>query len=152
MLHFRFFLSHDHSEKYNYFMKILRKFHTKIALNHCALHYFRMLLLMTPLVKNRETGVKCYVTCVKFMKWLYERANNVIKNVYVRANLTLGESVADFHRAKIRLSQCKAAYSNTHLSPGNEKNFVDSTLAISVFPISSFTAQENPLCTFLKLF
>ena len=39
-IHFRFFLSHDNSEKYQCFMKkvcILRKFHAKIALKRRAL-------------------------------------------------------------------------------------------------------------------
>ena len=84
-IHFRFFLSHDNSEKYQYFMKkvcILRKFRAKIVLKRRALRDVIMLLLMTSLAKERETAVKvlcnvCHI--VKFMKWLYERGNNVIK-------------------------------------------------------------------------
>ena len=60
-IHFRFFLSHDNSEKYQYFMKkvcILRKFRAKIALKRRALRDVIMLLLMTLLAKERETAVK----------------------------------------------------------------------------------------------
>ena len=60
-IHFRFFLSHDNSEKYQYFMKkvcILRKFRAKIALKRRALRDVIMLLLMTSLAKERETAVK----------------------------------------------------------------------------------------------
>ena len=60
-IHFRFFLSHDNSEKYQYFMKkvcILRKFRAKIAQKRRALHDVIMLLLMTSLAKERETAVK----------------------------------------------------------------------------------------------
>ena len=60
-IYFRFFLSHDNSEKYQYFLKkvcILRKFRAKIALKHRALRDFIMLLLMTSLAKERETAVK----------------------------------------------------------------------------------------------
>ena len=67
-IHFRFFLSHDNSEKYQYFMKkvcILRKFRAKIALKRRALRDVIMLRLMMSLVKERKTAVtKCYVTCV----------------------------------------------------------------------------------------
>ena len=58
--HFRFFLSHDNSEKYQYFMKvcILRKFRAKIALKRRTLRDVIMLLLMTSLAKERETAVK----------------------------------------------------------------------------------------------
>ena len=60
-IHFRFFLSHDNSEKYQYSMKkvcILRKFCAKIALKRRALRNVIMLLLMTSLAKERETAVK----------------------------------------------------------------------------------------------
>ena len=60
-IHFRFFLSHDKSEKYQYLMKnvcISRKFRAKIALKRCALRDVIMFLLMTSLAKKRETGVK----------------------------------------------------------------------------------------------
>ena len=60
-IHFRFFLSHDNSEKYQYFMKkmcISRKFRAKIALKRRALRDVIMLLLMTSLAKERETAVK----------------------------------------------------------------------------------------------
>ena len=60
-IHFRFFLSHDNSQKYQYLMKkvcILRKFRAKIALKCRALRDVIMLLLMTSLVKERETAVK----------------------------------------------------------------------------------------------
>ena len=83
-IHFRFFLSHDNSKKYQYFMKkvyILRKFRAKIALKRRALRDIIMLLLMTSLAKTRETGVKvlCNVCLIgKFMKWLYVRAIHVI--------------------------------------------------------------------------
>ena len=58
---FRFFLSHDNSEKYQYFVKkvcILRKFRAKIALKRRALRDVIMFLLMTSLTKERETAVK----------------------------------------------------------------------------------------------
>ena len=54
-IRFRFFLSHDHFEKYQYFMKkvsILRKFRAKIALKRRALCDVIMLLLMTSLAKE----------------------------------------------------------------------------------------------------
>ena len=61
-IHFRFFLSHDNSEKkYLYFMKkvcILRKFRAKIALKRRTLRDIIMLHLMTSLPKVRETVVK----------------------------------------------------------------------------------------------
>ena len=60
-IHFRFVLSHDNSQKYQYFMKkvsILRKFRAKIALKRRALRDVIMLLLMTSLAKKRETAVK----------------------------------------------------------------------------------------------
>ena len=60
-IHFRFFLSHDNSEKYQYFMKkvcILRKIRAKNALKRRASRDVIILLLMTSLVKKRETGVK----------------------------------------------------------------------------------------------
>ena len=60
-IHFRFFLSHDNSPKYQYFMKkvsILRKFRAKITLKRRALRDVIMLLLMTSLAKKRETAVK----------------------------------------------------------------------------------------------
>ena len=60
-IHFRFFLSHDNSEKYQYFMIkecILRKFRAKIALKRRALRDVIMLLLMTSLTKERETAIK----------------------------------------------------------------------------------------------
>ena len=60
-IHFRFFLSHDNSEKYHYFVKkvcILRKFRAKIAMKRRALRDVIMLLLMTSLAKERETAVK----------------------------------------------------------------------------------------------
>ena len=60
-IHFRFFLSHDNSEKYQYLMKkecILRKVRAKIALKRSALRDVIMLLLMTSLAKERETAVK----------------------------------------------------------------------------------------------
>ena len=56
-----FFLSHDNSEQYQYFMKkvcIMRKFRAKIALKHRALRDIIMLLLMTSLANERETAVK----------------------------------------------------------------------------------------------
>ena len=59
--HFIFFLSHDNSEKYQYFMKkecILRKFRARIALKRRALRDVIMLLLMTSLAKKRETAAK----------------------------------------------------------------------------------------------
>ena len=60
-IHFRFFLSHDNSEKYQYFMKkacFLRKFLAKIALKRRAFRDVIVLLLMTSLAKERETAVK----------------------------------------------------------------------------------------------
>ena len=61
-IHFRFFLSHDNSEKYQYFIKkkvcILRKFRAKIALKRLALRDVIMLLLLTSLAKERKTAVK----------------------------------------------------------------------------------------------
>ena len=60
-IHFRFFLSHDHSEKYQHFMKkvcILRKFRAKIALKRRASCDVIMLHLMTSLAKERESVVK----------------------------------------------------------------------------------------------
>ena len=60
-IHFRFFLSHENSEKYQYFMKkvcILRKFRAKIALKRRALRDVIMLLLMTSLTKERENAIK----------------------------------------------------------------------------------------------
>ena len=60
-IYFRFFSSHDNSEKYQYFMKkvsILRKFRAKIALKRRALRDVIMLLLMKSLEKKRETAVK----------------------------------------------------------------------------------------------
>ena len=61
-IYFRFFLSHDNSEKYQYLMKkvrILKKFSAKIALKRrTALRDVIMLLLMTSLAKERETAVK----------------------------------------------------------------------------------------------
>ena len=60
-IHFRFFLLHDNSEKYQYFMRklcILRKFRVKIALKRRALRDVIMLLFMTSLAKERETTVK----------------------------------------------------------------------------------------------
>ena len=60
-IHFRFFLSHDNSENYQYFMKkvcILIKFRAKIALKRRALRDVIMLVLMTSLAKERETAVK----------------------------------------------------------------------------------------------
>ena len=60
-IHFRFFLSHDNSEKYQYFMKkvcILSKFRATIALKHRSLRDVIMLLLVTSLAKERETAVK----------------------------------------------------------------------------------------------
>ena len=67
-IHFRFFLSHANSEKYQYFMKkvcILRKFRAKIALKRRALRDVIMLLLMTSLTTGaRNCSKKCYVTCV----------------------------------------------------------------------------------------
>ena len=60
-IHFRFFLSHDNSEKYQYFMEkvcILRKFRAKIALKRRALRDVIMPLLVTSLAKVRETAVK----------------------------------------------------------------------------------------------
>ena len=60
-IHFRFFLSHDNSEKYQYFMKkvcILRKFRAKIVLERRALRDVIMFLLMMSLAKERETAVK----------------------------------------------------------------------------------------------
>ena len=60
-IHFRFFLSHDKSKKYKYFMKkvcILRKFRGKIALKRSALRDVIMILLMTSLAIERETAVK----------------------------------------------------------------------------------------------
>ena len=62
-IHFRFFLSHDNSEKYQYFVKkvcILSKFRAKIALKRHALHNVIMLLLVTSLTKKRKTGVKVF--------------------------------------------------------------------------------------------
>ena len=59
-IHLRFFLSHDNSEKYQYFMKkvcILWKFRAKIALKRRALREVLM-LLMTSLAKERDTAVK----------------------------------------------------------------------------------------------
>ena len=73
-IHFRFFLSHDNSEKYQYFLKrvcILRKFRAKIAQKRRALRDVLMLLFtyMTSLAKERETAVKSVInvsllTCV----------------------------------------------------------------------------------------
>ena len=60
-IHFRFFLSHDNSVEYQYFIKkvcILRKFRKKIALKRRALRDVIMLLFMTSLEKERETAVK----------------------------------------------------------------------------------------------
>ena len=60
-IHFRFFLSHGNTEKYQYFMKkecILRKFRPKIAQKRRALRDVIMILLMTSLTKERETAVK----------------------------------------------------------------------------------------------
>ena len=57
-----FFLSHDNSEKYQYFMHkvcILRKFCAKIAPKRSAFHGVIMLLLMPSLARCK----KCYVTC-----------------------------------------------------------------------------------------
>ena len=63
-IHFRFFLSHDNFEKYQYFLKkvcILRKFRAKFALKRRALRVVIMLLLMTSLAKDRETAVKSFM-------------------------------------------------------------------------------------------
>ena len=60
-IYFKFFLSHDNSEKYQYLMKIvciLRKFRAKIALKRRALRDVIMLFLMTSLEKECETAVK----------------------------------------------------------------------------------------------
>ena len=60
-IHFRFFLSHDNSDKYQYFIEkvcILRKFRVKNALKRRALRDVIMCLFMTSLVKKHETGVK----------------------------------------------------------------------------------------------
>ena len=60
-IHFKFFLSHDYSEKYQYFMKKvcnLKKFRAKIALKRRDLRDVIVLILMTSLAKKRETGVK----------------------------------------------------------------------------------------------
>ena len=75
-IHFRFFLSHDNSEKYQNFMKsvcILRKFRAKIALKRRALRDVIMLLLMTSLAKERETAVKIVMLRVSYWK-IYEMA------------------------------------------------------------------------------
>ena len=72
-IHFRFFLSHDSSEKYQNLMKkvcILRKFHAKISLKGRALRDIIM-LLMASLAKKCETGIKmlCNVCLMgKYMK------------------------------------------------------------------------------------
>ena len=64
---------------------ILRKFRAKMALQRRALRDIIMLLHMMSLAKERETAVKkievlCNVCHIgKFMKWLYERENHVIK-------------------------------------------------------------------------
>ena len=68
-IHFRFFLSHYNSEKYQCnFMKkvcILRKFRAKIDLKRRALSDVIMILLMTSLAKEaRNWCKKCYVMCV----------------------------------------------------------------------------------------
>ena len=63
-IHFRFFLSHEYSEKYQYFTKnvfILRKFHRKIALKRHALRDVIMLFLMTSLAKEHKTAVKSFI-------------------------------------------------------------------------------------------
>ena len=62
---------------------ILRKFRAKIALKRRALRDVIMVLLMTSLAKQRETAVKSNVCRIgKFMRWLYERKNQVInKNI-----------------------------------------------------------------------
>ena len=60
-IHFRFFLSHANSKKYQDFMKkvcVLRKFHAKIALKRRALRDVIMFLLMSSLAKEHETSVK----------------------------------------------------------------------------------------------
>ena len=61
-IHFRFFVSHDNSEKYQYFMKkvciITRKFRAKIIMKCRASHGVIMLLRLTSLAKKRETGVQ----------------------------------------------------------------------------------------------
>ena len=71
-IHFRFFLSHDNSEKHQYFTKkdcILRN----IALKRRVVRDVIMLLLMTSLVKKRETGVKSVKERVSYWK-IYEMA------------------------------------------------------------------------------
>ena len=75
-IHFRFFLSHDNFEKYQYFMNkacILRNFRAKIALKRRALRDVIMLLLITSLEKTRETGVKSVMLRVSYWK-IYEMA------------------------------------------------------------------------------
>ena len=60
-IHFRFFLLHYNTEKYQYFTKkvcILRKFCAKIALKRRALRDVIMHLLMTSPTKKRQTAVK----------------------------------------------------------------------------------------------
>ena len=60
-IHFRFFLSYDYTEKYQYFMKkvcILKKFPAKIALRRGALRDVIMHFLMMSLAKKHQTGVK----------------------------------------------------------------------------------------------
>ena len=59
----------------------IEKISCENRLKHRALRNIIMLLLMTSLAKERETGVNaCLVG--KFMKWLYERANHVINDIY----------------------------------------------------------------------
>ena len=65
-IHIRFFLSHDNSDKYQYFMKKVCIFDVDLlpilvdleAMKRRALRNVIMLLLMTSLAKKRETGVK----------------------------------------------------------------------------------------------
>ena len=59
-IHFRFFLSHNNSEKCHYFIKKIMYFEKilcKIVLNRRASRDVIMLLLMTSLAKKRITGV-----------------------------------------------------------------------------------------------
>ena len=61
-IHFRSFLSHAYSKKYEYFMTKVcifeKKFCAKIALKRRALLNIIMLFLMTSLAKERKTAVK----------------------------------------------------------------------------------------------
>ena len=102
-IHFRFFLSHDNTEKYQIFLEnvcILRQFRAKIALKRRALRDVIILLLMTSLAKKRETGVKvlCNVCLIrKFMKWVYESANHVIKKILLYINIFLYKTFYQKH-------------------------------------------------------